>query len=422
LILNAQAGYIAPRRGRRTAIRSCITIRDRLELAIHDVRGRARRVWETRGTLVRAALAFVTIGCSSGATARPSAVTGAAGAANAPASDEIVVPQDAQGIATAQARLVLIPEYLAIAARVAADPTRVVRVYAPVTGRLVSVAVRPADHVERGQVLATLRSSDVAAGRATFRQARTDAQLKRHALERSRLLYENHVIALKDYQQADADAQIAHAALESAGARLALLDVDTAGVSDTLAIRAPRSGIVLDLNAAAGELSKSPDASSPICTIVDLTSVWVLGDVYEKDLASVTVGDSTEVAVGAYPGTAWRGRLTGIAGTLDTATRTLKVRVVLANPGLRLKPDMFATIRVIRRVQRGIVIPKAAVVREGAATYVFVQRSPGHFGRRAVALGSDADSDHVEVTSGLTPGEIVVAEGADLLRTAAPSS
>jgi multidrug efflux pump subunit AcrA (membrane-fusion protein) len=114
--------------------------------------------------------------------------------------------------------------------------------------------------------------------------------------------------------------------------------------------------------------------------------------------------------------------LTGIAGTLDTATRTLKVRVVLANPGLRLKPDMFATIRVIRRVQRGIVIPKAAVVREGAATYVFVQRSPGHFGRRAVALGSDADSDHVEVTSGLTPGEIVVAEGADLLRTAAPSS
>jgi cobalt-zinc-cadmium efflux system membrane fusion protein len=378
-----------------------------LELAIRDVRGRARRAWETRGSLARVALALVAAGCSGGATARPASVQGAA---------------DVQGIVTAPARLVVLPEYLAIAARVAADPTRVVRVYAPVTGRLVSVAVRPDDRVEQDQVLAILKSSDVAAGRAAFRQAQADAQLKRQALERSHLLYDNHVIALKDYEQSQADAQMAHAALESARARLALLDVDTAGVSDSLVIRAPRAGVVIDLNAAAGELSKSPDASSPLCTIADLTSVWVLGDVYEKDVALVTVGDLAEVSVGAYPGTTWRGRVTGISGALDTATRTLKVRVVLANPGLRLKPDMFATIRVVRRVQRAVVIPKAAVVREGAASYVFVQGAPGHFVRRAVTLDGDADSGHVAVTSGLTAGEIVVAEGADLLRTAAPSS
>lgn len=368
-------------------------------------------------------VALTSTGCSRERTApAPGAKPPTSASDTAGPVTEFVLGEDARGISTAPVKSVPLPDYLDMAGLIQADPTRVVRVYPPVSGRLVSVHVRPADYVEQGAVLVILASSDVAVARAAFRQAQADAQVKRQVLERSRVLYENHVIALRDQQQAQADAQMATAALESAGERLQLLNVDTAGSSDQVVVTAPRSGIVTDLGAAPGEYAKSLDNSSPLCTIADLTSVWAVGDVYEKDLASVKIGDPADVTVSAYPGDTRRGRVTAISSTVDTTTRTLKVRVELANPGLRLKPVMFAVIRVERAVRPVVVVPGAAVLREGPSAFVFVQRSPGHFERRVVTLGRDTDHAQVEVTSGLAPGETVVVEGAELLRAAAASS
>jgi len=335
---------------------------------------------------------------------------------------DFVLGEDARGVTTAPVRSERLADYLDVAGRIQADPTRVVRVYPPVSGRLVAVQVRPADRVERGQVLAILASSDIAAARAAYRQALADAQVKGQALERSRLLYENHVVALRDYQQAHAEGAMAEAALESAAERLELLNVDTAGTSDQLTVTAPRAGVVVDVGAAPGEYAKSLDNANPLCTIADLSTVWAVGDVYEKDLASIKIGDSADVTANAYPAERWRGRVTAISSTVDTTTRTLKVRVVLANPGLRLKPDMFAAIRVVRAVRSAVMVPASAVVREGAAAYLFVQTSPGHFEHRAVTLGRDTDRGQVEVTSGLAVGDTVVVEGAELLRAATTSS
>jgi cobalt-zinc-cadmium efflux system membrane fusion protein len=369
-----------------------------------------------------AAVTLLLTGCSRQGTAHPAANTGAS-AADAPvATNDFVLREDARGVTTAPAQSQRLADYLEVAGRLQADPTRVVRVYPPVSGRLVAVQVRPADRVEQGQVLAILASSDVAAARTAYRQAQADAQLKQQAVARARLLYDHNVIALRDYQQAQADAAVATAALESAVERLALLDVDTASSSDQLSVRAPRAGVVTDLGAAPGEYAKSLDNATPLCTIADLTTVWAVGDVYEKDLASVHVSDFADVTVTAYPGERWRGPIAAISSTVDTATRALKVRVVLANPALRLKPDMFATIRVVRAVRAAVLVPQAAVVREGTSAYLFVQTSPGHFERRAVTLGRDTDRNQVEVTSGLAAGDTVVVEGAELLRAAAMSS
>jgi membrane fusion protein, heavy metal efflux system len=362
-----------------------------------------------------AAVTLFLAGCSRESTAHP--------ASDAPvATNDFVLREDARGVTAAPARSQRLADYLDVAGRIQADPTRVVRVYPPVSGRLVAVQVRPADRVEQGQVLAILASSDVAAARAAHRQAQAEAQVKQQALARARLLYEHNVIALRDYQQAQADAAIAAAALESAAERLALLDADTTSSSDQLAVRAPRAGVVTDLGAAPGEYAKSLDNANPLCTIADLTSVWAVGDVYERDLASVHVGDSADVTVNAYPDERWRGRITAISSTVDTTTRALKVRVALANRRLHLKPDMFATIRVVRAVRSAVVVPQAAVVREGTSAYLFVQTSPGHFERRAVTLGRDTDRNQVEVTSGLEPCDTVVVEGAELLRAAATPS
>jgi membrane fusion protein, heavy metal efflux system len=357
-------------------------------------------------------------GSGQSAAAEPASAPGASSGV----ADDLVLPEGARGITTAPARSAELPDYLDITARIQADPTGVVRVYAPVSGRLLSVEVRPADYVQEGQVLATLASADLAQAWAAYRQAQADAQVKQQALERSRLLYENHVIALRDYQQTQADAQSAAAALASARTRLELLGADPDKSADQVSIRAPRSGVVIEVGAAPGEFAKSLDNSNPLCTIADLSAVWAVGDVYEKDVASIHVGDPATVTATAYPGEPRRGRITAIGSALDTTTRTLKVRVVLANPGLRLKPDMFATIRAVRTVRTAVVVPEAAVLREGSSAFVYVQRVPGRFVRRAVTLGRDADHHQLEVTSGLTPGDTVVVDGAELLRAAAGPS
>jgi membrane fusion protein, heavy metal efflux system len=359
-------------------------------------------------------------GCSRTGTAHP--LDGSAGASAPAGTNEFVLGEDARGVTTAAAQSERLADYLEVAGRIQPDPTRVVRVYPPVSGRLVAVVVRPADHVKQGQVLAILASSDVAAARAVYRQAQADAQVKRQALERARLLYENHVNALRDYQQAQADAAMAAAVLESAAERLQLLDVDTAASSDQLSVPAPRAGVVTDLSAAPGEYAKSLDNANPLCTIADLSTVWAVGDLYEKDLASVRLGDSADVSTNAYPDDRRRGRIAAISSSVDTTTRTLKVRVVLANPGLRLKPDMFATIRVVRAVRLAVVVPQSAVVRDGTSAYLFVRISPGRFERRAVTLGRDTERRLVEVTAGVAAGDTVVVEGAELLRAVAISS
>jgi cobalt-zinc-cadmium efflux system membrane fusion protein len=365
--------------------------------------------------------ALVLAGCSRHGRAGPT-TTGAAVADTATTDGDFVLREDARGVSTAVVQAEPRADYLEMAGRIQADPTLLVRVYPPVSGRFVTVDVRPSDHVARGQVLAILASSDVAAARAAYRQARADAQVKRQGLARSQLLYDHHVIALRDYQQAQADGAMAEATLESATERLALLDVDTASASDQLTIVAPRTGVVIDVGAAPGEFAKSLDNANPLCTIADLSTVWAVGDVYEKDLSGIEIGNQAELMVNAYPNGRWRGRISAISNTVDTTTRTLKVRVILTNPGLRLKPDMFGTIRVVRGVRPVVVVPQSAIVREGASAYVFVQTARGHFARRAVTLGPDAAPERVEVSAGLRPGDIVVVEGADLLRAAASAS
>ncbi|HZH81369.1 MAG TPA: efflux RND transporter periplasmic adaptor subunit, partial [Gemmatimonadales bacterium] len=263
-------------------------------------------------TLTRAAMTLGTVtacflGCSKPPPANATA-SSASGSAADPA-DEFTLPPEVRGVSTAPAVLQPVADYVEITGRIQADPTRVVRVYPPVSGRLITVDVRPADYVERGQMLAILASSDLAAARTTYRQAEADAQVKQQALERSRLLYQHQVIALRDYQQAQADAAMAVAAFHSALQRLDLLGVDTASASDELVITAPRSGVVTDLGAAPGEYAKSLDNASPLCTIADLGTVWAVGDVYERDLASVRIGDSADVVANAYPDERRRGRI-----------------------------------------------------------------------------------------------------------------
>ena len=318
-------------------------------------------------------------------------------------------------VKTARVELKSIESGLAIPARVQPDPARVVRVYPPAGGRLQRVEVRPGDRVHKGQALAVMESSDVAQARADYAKARTEMDRNQRALDRAKLLFEHKVLSQREFEDAQASYEEARSELDRASDRLRVLGASPQGPSNQVTLVAPRDGVVLDLGSAPGELQKSTDNATPICTIADLSTIWVMGDVYEKDVAALHRGEPVDISVGAFPDLHLSGKLDLISDTLDPTTRAVKVRVVLSNPRWQLKPEMFATIRVRRPAQQAIVLPTSALLREGGDTAVMVQTAPDKYERRLVTVAS-ADASQVVISGGLKPGEDVVTEGAPLVR------
>ncbi len=308
-----------------------------------------------------------------------------------------------------------IEDTMSVPARVQADPARVVHIYPPAGGRLLQVNVRPGDHVGKGEAVAVLESSDVAQARADYEKARAEADRNQHAFDRAKLLLDHEVLSQREYQDAEASYAEARSELQRASERLRVLGASLQGTSNQVELRSPRDGVVTDLGAAPGELAKSTDNASAICTIADLTQVWIIGDIYEKDLALMRRGEPVDITVAAFPGQHWRGKLAVISDTVDPQTRTLKARVVLDNRKQQLKPEMFATIGVRRPLLQAIVLPASALLHEGGDTAVMVQTAPSKYERRLVSVASTHDRE-VVIAGGLKPGEVVVTDGAALLR------
>jgi cobalt-zinc-cadmium efflux system membrane fusion protein len=328
------------------------------------------------------------------------------------------VASDAKGIQTMTVKTSVIPEYLDLAAHIEPDPTRVVHVFPAAGGRIVEMKVRPWDRVEKGQTLARIESSDLSRAVADFQKASVDFRVKQKALERAQDLLEHRAIAEKDFQQAQGDAAMAQSELDTARQHLQVIGVDPEHLTTELRVVAPRSGVVLDIGAAPGEFSKSLDAPLPLCTIADISSVWAVGDIYEKDLAGAKTGQEAQVTLNAYPDQHWSGRVGVVSDAVDPTTRTLRVRVVLPNPGERIKPAMFGSIRLLRSSSNGILLPASAVVREGNNAFVFVGKGNGRFEKRSVMLGRTVDGS-IEIASGISAGDTIISEGALLLRAGA---
>lgn len=340
-------------------------------------------------------------------------------AVNSASSDaEYVAAPGAAGITTATVQLSAVPNYLQLPAQIEADPTRVVHVYPPAGGRIIEMKVRPWDQVDKGQTLAILDSSDLARAVADYRKALIDSQVKQKALERATYLYAHSAIAQKDLQQAQGDAEMSEAEVQAARAELHVFGMDPDHAGAELRVVAPRSGVILDIGAAQGEYSNALSAPQPLCTIADLSTVWAVGDIYEKDLTAARSGEPAQVTLDAYPGQMWEGRLSVVSDAVDPNTRTLHVRVVLANPATRLKPAMFGSVRLLRSTTKGIVVPSTTVIHEGNMTYVFLSKGNGRYQRRSVTLGGTV-GESVEIENGIQVGDTVVTQGGLLLRGAA---
>jgi cobalt-zinc-cadmium efflux system membrane fusion protein len=181
-------------------------------------------------------------------------------------------------------------------------------------------------------------------------------------------------------------------------------------------LRAPFAGVVTKFDIAPGELV---EPERELMTVTDISTLWVLADVYEKDLARVRVNSDVKIRVDAYPDRMFVGRLTYVGDSIDPETRTAKVRCVIANPDGALKLAMFVKVAVATTDSReGMVVPVAAVQRIDGQSVVFVRQNATRFERRGVEVGNMA-GDVVEIRSGIRAGEVIAGAGSFYLKTAA---
>lgn len=298
---------------------------------------------------------------------------------------------------------------LIVTGTVAPDIARNVPVVSLASGRVVAIHARLGDTVKKGQLLLTIRSDDVAGGFDAYRKAVADELLARKQLDRAVDLYAHGAIATQDLEVAQDAATDAKVTLETATEHLRLLGNDPDKPRGMVDILAPVSGVITDqevTNAAAVQAFSSP---SPF-TISDVSSVWIVCDVYENDMASVRLGDTAEIILNAYPDRPFKGTVSNIGMILDPSIRTAKVRIEVQNPGI-MRLGMFAKATFRGQAKEiHTVVPASAVLHMHDREFVFVPAPDKKFRRLEVVAGDllRDDSSLQEIKSGLKPGQQVV--------------
>jgi len=311
---------------------------------------------------------------------------------------------------------------------VAFNGDRSTQVLSPVSGPVTRLIVQPGASVARGAALATVSSPDFAAAIGDYRKAVATATNLQRIAEQDAQLFKTDALSRRDLEQAQTDADAAVADRESALEQIRSLGIDpsaaaagSAGSSANIpgVIRAPISGTVVERLITPGQLLQA--GSTPAFTIADLSTVWVMANVFESDLASVHKGEHVTVTGDVSP-TPFEGTVDYVGALVDPSTRATSVRVVVRNRGELLKRDMYVNVSIQGDHQRaGILIPADAVLRDDEnLPFVFVASGTGpdtQYARHRVVLGARV-GDKYEVTSGLNVGDRIVAQGALFLQFA----
>lgn len=297
-----------------------------------------------------------------------------------------------------------------------------------VRGRVAEVYADLGQMVEPNQLLAVLHSGDLGLAQSAYLKARARRHVAEQAYQRAQFLFKEKVIGQAEAQRREGEMISIRAEAQEAREGLRLLGMDdkqirtlerTQTIRSQVPIVAPFAGRVIARNLTKGEVVET---TQKMFVVADLSTVWVMGNVSEKDIsymhrATAVPNQSVEVHVAAYPDEVFQGIVSYVGDVLDSATRTMQVRLILENSTGRLKPEMFATIRVSSEPAPDVlVVPEAAVQHDRDRSFVFVQQETGVFEARTIRLG-DKNGTFAEVLEGVREGEAVVREGAFILKS-----
>lgn len=291
-----------------------------------------------------------------------------------------------------------------------------------VGGPISRIVAIPGQKVRRGEPLAYIASPDYSQLRSSYLKAKDNLNLAAKSYARAQDLYQHHAIAERDLEAAQSAQVQAEADVASAAAALKVMGISNPDAliakpsSPEVPVLAPISGEIVEQLISPGQVIQA--GSTQCFTISDMSNVWVLVNVYQKDLPYIRVGDPVEISTESYPDV-FHGRISYIAAALDPNTRTLQARIETANPGEKLKKDMYVTASVSAGESRNaIAVPDAAVLRDAEnEPFVYAEQAPNQFGRRPVKLG-DSQKGQTQITDGLKPGDRIVADGSLFLQFA----
>jgi membrane fusion protein, heavy metal efflux system len=302
---------------------------------------------------------------------------------------------------------------------VAFDADRATQVLAPISGPVSRLLVSVGANVKVGEPLAAVASPDFASAVGAYRKAEATARNTRRIADLDQELFKNDAIARRDLEQAETDAVSAEADRDAAVQQLHALGLGEGALDDIRqgravatasgAIRSPIDGTVVEKLITPGQLLQA--GTTPCFTVADLSTVWVMANLFESNLPFVAVGDTAEITTGASS-EAFPGTIDYIAALVDPNTRAISVRIVAGNPKGLFKKDLYVRVTIhSKRDSTGLLVPVSAVLRDDEnLPFVYVQNAEGAFARRRVTLGSQM-GEHYEVRDGLGVGERVVADG-----------
>ncbi len=390
-----------------------------------------------------AAFVVFLIGCG-GPTPGPVVEARAPEPVKAPASEVEVKQGQGAGIVTEIVREESVQEGLRVTGRLTVNENQTWHVGAITEGRVVKVMANPGDAVKAGQVLARMHTHEVHDGRAEYRKALNEVSRARAAethahqvRDRAKRLYDLKAASLESVERGEADVKNAQASVE-----LALTELERAkthlveflqvplddpdkhaegphteenhGDADLVPVKAPASGTLLERKVTAGSVVA---AAADMFVITDLSTIWMMANVGEAAIAGIRPGQAVRVEVQSQPGRTFRGRVVKLGEQLEAATRTLPVRIELANPGGLLKPEMYAdAVFAAGSARTAVYVGESALQEVKGQTVVFVEKSPGHYEARAVEPGRSLDG-RVALLNGVAAGDKVVIKGAFVLKS-----
>ncbi len=389
---------------------------------------RAAGVWMRNGGAAALVIGFVFVfsmaGCGSEKAERASEMTSySSKEAKGAAPELFTIPQEqmphVQVVTISPGKMI---RKLRLTGAVAYNAFATTPVITQVGGPVSRILVVPGEFVKRGQSLLEVSSPDYSQMLAVYLKARDVLRVASKNWDRAQDLYQHHAIAERDLLQAESDRNQAQADMNAAEQSMRILgipkpeDLEKAPSSAEIRLLAPISGQVVERLVAPGQVLQA--GATQAFTISDMSTVWVLANVYQADLADVKIGDSVEVSTDSYPDT-FRGKISFISPALDPTTRTLQARIVVENKGEKLKKDMYCTVTVTAgEIQNAIAVPDAAVLRDDEnEPFVYVLSASNQFGRRHISIGLSTNGT-TQVTKGLSPGEKVVGDGSLFLQFA----
>jgi cobalt-zinc-cadmium efflux system membrane fusion protein len=299
------------------------------------------------------------------------------------------------------------PSQLIATGVVLPDISRSVPVITLASGRVVDIRARLGDKVQKDQVLLRVRSDDVGMGFDAYRKAIADELLARKQLDRTKDLYEHGAMAQQDLEVAQDNEADAKTTLETTTEHLRLLGNDPDKPNGIVDILAPVSGVITDQEVTIAASVQAYSSPNPF-TISDLTSVWIVCDIYENDMAAVRIGETADIKLNAYPDKMIKGRVSNVGAILDPNIRTAKVRLEVPNPSEFMRPGMFATATFYSLDKKTYTsVPSSAILHLHDRDWVFLP-TQGKFRRTEVTSGAQLSNGTQEIISGLQPGQQVV--------------